>query len=91
MPIHAWTRVGAGTFHDFHQAWTIAIRKANRIVIKHHPEVGRAAHDAALQQGIPIGGWLPRVRSAQDGPLDPTYPLVEMPTVDYPGCWEVCA
>ena len=26
MPIHDWSRVDAGTFHDFHQAWTIEIR-----------------------------------------------------------------
>jgi hypothetical protein len=26
MPIHNWTRVSAGTFHDFHQGWTIGIR-----------------------------------------------------------------
>jgi hypothetical protein len=26
VPIHDWTRVDAGTFHDFHQGWTIAIR-----------------------------------------------------------------
>jgi hypothetical protein len=26
MPIHDWTRVGAGAFHDFHQGWTIRIR-----------------------------------------------------------------
>jgi hypothetical protein len=26
MPIHDWTRVSAGTFHDFHQGWTIEIR-----------------------------------------------------------------
>ncbi|MBY0513699.1 MAG: DUF4058 domain-containing protein [Gemmataceae bacterium] len=28
MPIHDWTRVDAGTYHDFHQVWTIAIRNA---------------------------------------------------------------
>jgi hypothetical protein len=28
MPIHDWTRVSAGTFHDFHQGWTIALRAA---------------------------------------------------------------
>ena len=28
MPIHDWTRVQAGSFHDFHQAWTIGIRSA---------------------------------------------------------------
>ncbi len=26
MPIHDWTRVNAGTHHDFHQGWTIGIR-----------------------------------------------------------------
>jgi hypothetical protein len=26
MPIHDWTRVEAGTYHDFHQGWTIEIR-----------------------------------------------------------------
>lgn len=25
MPIHDWSRVDAGLFHDFHQAWTIEI------------------------------------------------------------------
>jgi hypothetical protein len=28
MPIHDWSRVDAGIFHDFHQAWTIEIRDA---------------------------------------------------------------
>lgn len=28
MPIHDWSRVDAGVFHDFHQAWTIEIRNA---------------------------------------------------------------
>ena len=28
MPIHDWTKVDAGLFHDFHQAWTIEIRNA---------------------------------------------------------------
>jgi hypothetical protein len=28
MPIHDWTKVDANLFHDFHQAWTIAIRNA---------------------------------------------------------------
>ena len=25
MPIHDWTRVGSGFFHDFHQSWTVGI------------------------------------------------------------------
>jgi hypothetical protein len=28
MPIHDWSRVSAGTFHDFHLAWIAEIRKA---------------------------------------------------------------
>jgi hypothetical protein len=26
MPIHDWTRVDAGSFHDFHHLWNTAIR-----------------------------------------------------------------
>jgi hypothetical protein len=25
MPIHDWTRVDSGTFHDFHQRWTVVL------------------------------------------------------------------
>jgi hypothetical protein len=28
MPIHDWTRVDAGLFHDFHQVWTVILRNA---------------------------------------------------------------
>ena len=28
MPIHDWTRVDSGLFHDFHQSWTVALRDA---------------------------------------------------------------
>jgi hypothetical protein len=28
MPIHDWTRVDAGLFHDFHQRWTAALSNA---------------------------------------------------------------
>jgi hypothetical protein len=28
MPVHDWTRVYAGLFHDFHQTWTIYIKNA---------------------------------------------------------------
>lgn len=37
--------------------------------------VDRAALDAALQHHIPIGGWCPRERRAEDGPIPDTYPL----------------
>lgn len=28
MPIHDWTQLEAGDFHDFHQCWVVAIRNA---------------------------------------------------------------
>src|SRR5206468_12780014 len=28
MPVHDWTRVGAGTFHDFHATWIIDLKRA---------------------------------------------------------------
>jgi hypothetical protein len=28
MPIHDWTRVSAGTFHDFHLEWVVNLRRA---------------------------------------------------------------
>jgi hypothetical protein len=28
MPVHDWTRVSAGTFHDFHTAWIIHLKEA---------------------------------------------------------------
>ena len=28
MPIHDWTRVDAGLFHDFHQDWTIELSRS---------------------------------------------------------------
>jgi hypothetical protein len=45
--------------------------------------VDRAALDAALSAGIPVGGWCPRGRRAEDGPIDAAYPLRETPSDDY--------
>lgn len=28
MPVHDWSRVSAGTFHDFHVVWLAEIRNA---------------------------------------------------------------
>ena len=28
MPLHDWSRVPAGLFHDFHQTWSIQIKLA---------------------------------------------------------------
>jgi hypothetical protein len=39
--------------------------------------VDRAALDAALSLGLPVGGWCPRGRLAEDGLIPDTYPLYE--------------
>jgi hypothetical protein len=43
----------------------------------------RAALDWAIGHGIAHGGWCPRGRLAEDGPIDPLYQLVETPSGDY--------
>ena len=45
--------------------------------------VDRAALDAAIDLGIPCGGWCPRGRLAEDGPIPDRYPLREAPTPSY--------
>jgi hypothetical protein len=46
--------------------------------------VDRAALDVALGAGIPCGGWCPRGRLAEDGPIAARYPLRETPSQRYP-------
>ncbi|MBT4865640.1 MAG: molybdenum cofactor carrier [Planctomycetaceae bacterium] len=45
--------------------------------------VDRAALDVALEFGIRCGGWCPRGRKAEDGPIDRKYPLWETPSARY--------
>ncbi len=44
----------------------------------------RAALDFAIKHNILHGGWVPKGRKAEDGPLPERYQLKEMPTADYP-------
>lgn len=46
--------------------------------------VDRAALDTALALGLRCGGWCPRGRRAEDGPLPGRYPLKETPSPAYP-------
>ncbi len=45
--------------------------------------VDRGALDAALQLGFDCGGWCPLGRRAEDGPIDPRYPLSESDSPRY--------
>ncbi|MCK9434381.1 MAG: putative molybdenum carrier protein [Candidatus Cloacimonetes bacterium] len=49
------------------------------IILKSGGQTGadRAALDAAIELGIPCGGWCPKGRRAEDGPIDSKYPLKE--------------
>ncbi len=42
--------------------------------------VDRAALDVARRLGLASAGWCPRGRWAEDGPIDPAYPLAETPS-----------
>ena len=43
----------------------------------------QAALDAAIAMDIPHGGWIPKGRLTEVGPLPEHYNLQEMPTKDY--------
>lgn len=60
------------------------MRPLLKIVSGGQTGVDRAALDAALACGLPIGGWCPAGRRAEDGIVPARYPLVETPSVKYP-------
>ena len=43
----------------------------------------RAGLDVGLALNIPVGGWCPQGRRAEDGPIPSRYPLVETPERNY--------
>ncbi len=45
--------------------------------------VDRAALDVAAEAGLVRGGWCPRGRLAEDGPIAASYPLEETPSSRY--------
>jgi len=57
-------------------------RTLRRIVSGGQTGVDRAALDAGLAVGLPIGGWCPSGRAAEDGPIPPHYTLEETPSSD---------
>ncbi len=64
MPIHDWTRVDAGLFHDFHQDWTIELRRslnAGRL-----PPGYVALADQQTGGGVTMAATPPRARFVAD-------------------------
>ena len=51
--------------------------RIGRIVSGGQTGVDLAALDAALALGVPCGGWVPRGRCNEDGPIAPHYPVRE--------------
>jgi hypothetical protein len=58
--------------------------KVEKIISGGQTGVDRAALDAALELGIPCGGWCPKGRRAEDGIIPSKYPLEETSSPDYP-------
>jgi 3-methyladenine DNA glycosylase AlkC len=54
-----------------------------RVISGGQTGVDRAALDVALELGIPCGGWCPRGRRAEDGPISKRYPLRETASRQY--------
>ena len=54
-----------------------------RIVSGGQTGIDRAALDAAARLGLDRGGWCPRGRRAEDGPIPRHYPLREAPVAAY--------
>jgi len=57
---------------------------AVRVISGGQTGVDRAALDVARELGVPCGGWCPRGRRAEDGPIPESYPLRETPSASYP-------
>lgn len=60
MPIHDWTRVDAGLFHDFHQTWVIEIKKSLN--------AGRLPSGYVAIAEQQAGGPIPNVLALRRGP-----------------------
>src|SRR6266404_2322260 len=82
MPVHDWTRVSDGTFHDFHYSWVLEIKRALKGGL-----LPKGYYVMAEQLGGDLG--VPDVLTLQatgskpesEGPLAGTATLTETPLV----------
>lgn len=56
----------------------------DRIISGGQTGVDRAGLDAAMESGIPVGGYCPEDRLAEDGAIPAKYPLTELASGGYP-------
>jgi hypothetical protein len=59
-------------------------QRPSKIISGGQSGVDRAALDAAIELGIAHGGWCPRGRLAEDGPIPAHYALLETESPGYP-------
>jgi hypothetical protein len=59
------------------------VRRIIKIISGGQTGVDRAALDAAMELGLPCGGWCPLGRLAEDGVIASHYPLQETPSAEY--------
>jgi predicted Rossmann-fold nucleotide-binding protein len=57
--------------------------RVQRIVSGGQTGVDRAGLDAAMEAGIPAGGWCPEGRLAEDGRIPGRYPVTELESSEY--------
>lgn len=50
----------------------------NMIISGGQTGADRAGLDAAMAAGLPVGGYCPKARDSEDGPIPEKYPLVEI-------------
>ncbi len=59
------------------------IPRIEKIISGGQTGVDRAALDFAMEIGLSCGGWCPKGRKAEDGPIDVRYPLKETESPKY--------